>query len=315
MVTGPSDAGRRLGLTAMRAFAEIMRTGSATAAGRVMGLSQPAISRVISQMEADIGFELFYRDKGRLVPTKDGLALIDEVELGLAGIARVQGLIRDISTHAVGEIRLMAPPSFVEGLLPGLIAAFMARFPRVRVSIDSRSIPTIKTMLATRVVDCAFMQLPIDRDDLIAETMITSQSVCVLRADHPLARHEVLDPDSIGTHPIVSLGIASVFGRHTENAFRERGGRQNIAVECHTTSAACAMARLGIGLTIVNERLALPYLQGTLVMRPFRPLLVHEYAFVVSAQSRMSRLVEAFREEARLYFADEGATGVTRPDT
>lgn len=292
----------RLGLTALTAFSEIMRTGSATGAARVLGLSQPAISRLIARMERDIGFELFYRDKGRLVPTQDGLMLADEVELALAGVARVQGLVRDISTHSIGEIRLIAPPSFASGVLPGLIAAFIQRFPRVRFSLDSRSIPTTKTMLATRVVDCAFMRLPLDRDDLVAETMVSSGSVCVLREDHPLAALPVLDALSIGDAPIVTLGTASVFGRQIDQAFREHGRRQNVAAECHTTSAACGLARAGIGIAVLNELLVRPYVRAPLTTRPFLPNFTHDYAFVVSAQSKLPRLIEEFRDEARRYF-------------
>ena len=308
MTEAPARLPRGVGLTALTAFSEIMRTGSGTAAGRVLGLSQPAISRMIARMERDIGFELFYRDKGRLVPTKDGLALADEVELALAGIARVHGLVRDISTHSVGEIRMIAPPSFASGVLPGLVAAFMKRFPRVRVSIDSRSIPTTKTMLATRVVDCAFMRLPIDSDDLIAETMIRSGSVCVLRQDHPLAGLPTLGPAQIADAPVVTLGTATVMGRQIEQLFREQGRRQNIVAECHTTSAACALAGHGIGIAILNELLARPYARAPLVTRPFLPNLLHEYAFVVSAQTRLPRLLQEFREEARLFFgAGSGA--------
>jgi DNA-binding transcriptional LysR family regulator len=299
----PTEVGSRLGLGPMRAFAEIMNTGSVTAAARVLGMSQPAVSRMIAEMERDIGFELFYRDKGRLVPTKDGLMLADEVELALAGVARVRGLIRDISSHSVGEVRMIAPPSFVEGVLPGLIASFMTKFPGVRISIDSRSIPTTKTMLATRVVDCAFMRLPLERDDLIAEKMTTSSSGCVLLDSHPLAARTTLTPGLIGDAPLVSLGLVSPHGRQIEQIFRDRNLRPNIVVECHTTSAACAMARNGIGIAILNEMLARSYMHGGLVYRPFEPSLINEYAFVTSAQTRMSRLVEAFRDEARSFFS------------
>jgi DNA-binding transcriptional LysR family regulator len=285
------------------AFSEIMRTGSATAAGRVLGLTQPAVSRLLARMEQDIGFELFYRDKGRLVPTKDALALADEVELALAGVARVQAVVRDISTHAVGEIRMIAPPSFASGVLPGLIARFMQRFPSVRVSIDSRSIATTKTMLATRVVDCAFMRLPIDRDDLLSETVVSSGTICVLHRDHPLAAFPTLDAATIADAPLVSLGTDSQIGRQIDERFRDVGYRRNIAVECHTTSAACALAGHGIGIAIVNELLARPYVQAPLVVRPFRPDLTHDYALVVSAHSQISRLLEAFRNEARDHFA------------
>jgi DNA-binding transcriptional LysR family regulator len=299
----PNDLRHRFGLTALQSFSEVMRTGSATGAGRALGLSQPAISRIISQFEKEIGFELFYRDKARLIPTKDGLMLAEEVELALAGMERVRGLVRDIAAHSVGEIRIIAPPSFAEGILPGIVSLFMGKFPSVRISIDSRSIPTTKNMLATRVVDCAFMRLPVDRTDLTAEVLVRSGTVCMLRKEHPLAALKEISPQEIGSSETVSLGINTVHGRQLEHMFRVANVRQNIVAECHTTSAACALAGQGIGIAIVNELLALAYLREPLVMRPFKPELVHEYGFVTSAQSQPSRLLQEFSDIARQYFS------------
>lgn len=293
----------RFGLTALQSFAEIMRTGSTVGAGRALGLSQPAISRVISQFEKEIGFELFYRDKARLIPTKDGLALAEEVELALAGIERVRGLVRDIASHSVGEIRVIAPPSFAEGVLPAIVSAFSAKFPSVRIAIDSRSIPTTKTMIATRVVDCAFMRMPVDRNDLNCEVMVRSGTVCMLHRTHKLAEFAEIGPTDIGTFPTVSLGVTTPQGRRLEEIFKAAGVRRNIVAECHTASAACALAREGMGITIVNELLARAYLRAPLIMRPFKPEFVHEYAFVTSAHSQPSRLLQEFRDVAKQQLA------------
>src|SRR5690242_16206591 len=103
-------------LRALETFAEIVRSGSATAAGRNLGMAQPAVSRLLAQLEAEVGFELFYRDRGRLVPTKDALTLAEEVGLALTGFARIDSLIRDIAASATGELRVVAPPSFSEGI-------------------------------------------------------------------------------------------------------------------------------------------------------------------------------------------------------
>lgn len=298
-----NDLRYRFGLTALQSFAEVMRTGSATGAGRALGLSQPAISRIVSQLEDEIGFELFYRDKSRLIPTKDALTLAEEVELALAGIERVRGLAKDIATHAVGEIRVIAPPSFAEGVLPAIVSAFMQKFPSVRVAIDSRSIATTKTMLATRVVDCAFMRLPVDRSDLSTEVMVRSGTVCIFHKSNPLASRETIGPEDLRAAALVSLGINTAHGRQLEEIFRSADVRQRIVAECHTTSAACALARQGIGVAILNELLARAYLRAPLIMRPFKPNFIHEYALVTSAQSQPSRLLQEFRDVAFRHFA------------
>ncbi|MDH7975484.1 LysR family transcriptional regulator [Sphingomonas sp. AR_OL41] len=298
-----------IGLRALRSFAEIIRTGSATAAGRNLGMTQPAVSRIIAQLETSVGFELFYRDRGRLVPTKDALLLAEEVELALAGLERVNSLVRDIGVSATGELRVVAPPSFTEGLLPEMVAGFLARNPGVRFNLDSRSVDTTKAMIATRVADCGFMKLPIDERDLDAETLVTSGSVCVLLADHPLAARATLSPADLHHERLVLLGSGRQWRAQVDQAFAQFRLRPNVAIETHTHGSACALAASGVGIAIVNALLARSYIRAPLVVRPFAPPIIHEYAFVTSALSRPSRLTLAFRDEARRYFAAEAVAG------
>ena len=293
-----------IGLRALRSFAEIMRTGSATAAGRNLGMTQPAVSRIIAHLEASVGFELFHRDRGRLVPTKDAVTLAEEVELALAGLERVKSLIHDISVSATGVLRVVAPPSFSEGLLPDMVAAFSTRYPGVRFNLDARGIDTTKAMIATRVVDCGFMKLPIDGIDLEAETLVSSGSVCVLPEDDPLAEHAILTPALLRGRPLVLLGSGRQWRAQVDQAFAQFGLRPTVAIETHTHGSACALASRGIGIAIVNTLLAKSYIRAPLVERPFDPPIVHEYAFVTSALSRPSRLTLDFKEEARRFLSD-----------
>lgn len=304
-MTAARRSAASLGVRALGTFAEVIRTGSATVAGRNLGMTQPAVSRIIAQLEANVGFELFYRDRGRLIATKDGLALAEEVELALAGLRRVDSLVSDIATSAVGELRVVAPPSFAEGLLPEIVAAFLERFPGVRFSLDSRTTETAKAMIATRVVDCGFMKLPVDDSDLRCEPLMANGSVCVLAAGHPLARHATLNPELLADQPLILLGSGRQWRVQVDEAFAGYRLRPRVAIETHTHGSACALAARGVGIAIVNERLAHSYLRDPLVARAFTPPIMHEYAFVTSALSQPSRLAREFHDQARALLAGQ----------
>ncbi len=300
-----SSDGPDFGLRALRAFHAIVKTGSVTAAATDMGLTQPAVSRLLAQFEQTIGFDLFYREKGRLVPTPDGLLLFDEVELALSNMERVRALARDIAEFQVGQLRLVAPPSFAEGVLPDIIDRFLSRFPKVHLTIDSRSVEAAKTLIATRAVDGGFLKLPLDRPDLTSVPVVSSGTVCVLPCDHPLTAHTWLDPLALKGVPLVLLGLGRLSRSHIDAAFAKAGVRPEVRVETHTIGSACALAARGIGVAIVNEMLARSYLDDRLLMRPFRPDLRHEYAFVTSAMVAPPRLALAFLVDARHYFTHE----------
>lgn len=299
---------RDVDLRALRIFAATVRHGTVTAAGREFGLTQPATSRLLAQLERDIGFELFLRDRGRLVPTPDAMLLFEEVELALGGVDHVQELAADIARFRVGRLRLVAPPSFSEGVLPEIFAAFLARFPGVHLSIDSRSVETSKAMIATRAVDGGFIKLPIDHPDLAGETVVTSGSVCVLRRDHRLAREPHLDPVRLRGEPLVLLGFGRASRAQVDSVFANAGVLPDVRIDTHTIGSACALAARGLGVAIVNALLARPYLRDGLVALPFRPELRHEYAFVSAAVPGPTRLAREFLVETKAWFARSGAT-------
>ncbi len=289
-----AGARRPIRLRAMRTFQAILQLGSVTAGARALGLTQPAASRMLAQLEQDLGFELFYRDRGRLIPTQDGLLLYEEVERALDNVDRVQELARDISDFRVGHLRLVAPPSFLEAVLPDVIADFLDRYPRVHLSIDSHGVETAKSMIASRAVDAGFVKLPLNRDDLDSRTVLVSQTACVLPADHPLAVLPEIKAQDLKNTPLVMLGQGRRFRSQVEAAFAEAGVIPRICVETHTVASSCALAARGVGVAIVNERLAKAYVRDQTVLRRFNPDILHEYAFVVSSSVKPSRLAEEF---------------------
>jgi len=110
-------------------------------APRQLGLSQPTVSRLIAQLEREIGFRLFNRVKDRLVATPQAQMLFEEVDIALMGIERVQTLVRDVNEMNTDQLRIVAPPSFAEGPQVPIISEFMKAHPKVGVSLDSRTRP------------------------------------------------------------------------------------------------------------------------------------------------------------------------------
>ena len=288
------DARHPIRLRALRIFSAIVRLGSVTAAAHKHGVSQPAASRLLAQLESDVGFELFHRDRGRLFLTADGLLLHQEVERALDNVERVQSLARDISSFRVGHLRLVAPPSFLEAILPDLITRFLAQYPQVHLSIDSHGVEVAKAMIASRAVDAGFVKLPHNRADLHAETVLESETACVLHHSHPLAANATIDAGDLRGVPLILLGQGQRFRGQVEGALADAGVVPRVKVETHTIASACALAARGVGIAIVNETLAKAYVRDGTVLRRFTPGIRHEYAFATSTGAEHNRLAEAF---------------------
>ncbi len=104
----------RLNLRQIEAFRAAFQTGSMTAAGDLMGITQPAISRLIRDLEAEIAIRLFDRTGGRITPTPDAVALFREVERSFHGLDRISRAAAELRGRREGALRIAASvaPSF-----------------------------------------------------------------------------------------------------------------------------------------------------------------------------------------------------------
>ncbi len=300
----------KLSLRAFESFRETFATGSVTAAADRIGITQSAVSRFIAQLERNIGFSLFYRDKGRLMPTSEAQILYDEVDLAFGSLDRLQGLLYDIAHYNAGQIRVVAPSGISHGVLAEILELFLELYPKVRVSVDSRDVAMALSMVATRAADCGYAKIPIARNDLDAEVLTVDETVCVIRADHPLARHDVLTPKLIGSTPLIMLGFGTTFRSDINKAFRDDSTVPNVRVETRTVASACAYAAKGLGLTLVNSLFVGENFPLGLVARRFEPSILNEYAFISSSLAPRSRLAEALLEVSRAYFSRRAAEKV-----
>ena len=129
------------------AFRAVFQTSSMTAAGALMGITQPAVSRLIRDLEAEMALTLFDRSAGRLTPTPDAVALFREVERSYQGLDRVAHAAAELGRRREGELRIAASvaPSFY-GLPAGADP--------LPVSVAGRTVVLAHSFLAGGVGPC-----------------------------------------------------------------------------------------------------------------------------------------------------------------
>jgi DNA-binding transcriptional LysR family regulator len=291
----------KVNIRCLEAFRETMRSGSATAAARKLGISQPAISRLLTQCEEQVGFDVFHRENGRLIPTPEASILLEAVDSALNGLGRVAQMAENISAFRVGELRIVAPPSLVEGPLARSIASFMALYPDVRVTIDPRDLDTARELVVGRSYDLGFYP-PGVHPGLRYEKFITTETVCVLPQDHPLATLETIRPADLKGQALVLTGKGRYSRVLVEEAFQRANVYPEVRLETHTIGSACIFASLGVGIAIVNELMAGSYLGHGVAIRRFRPRIPHDYAFMTAENVPLPRAAQAFIAHCRTSF-------------
>lgn len=300
-----STVNLNINIKSLEAFKAIIQTGSATAAAKQLGLTQPAISRLLALLEEHVGFQLFYREKGRLIPSDEALALIKEVELTLTSVERISLLAQNIFKSNLGLLKIVAPNSFIAGPLANVVAGFIKEHPQVNISLDTNTPELAREIVARRSADCGFIQLPENHPGLVSESIITSGTVCAISKNHRLATFKKIQPSDLQNESLILLGKGRYSRQQIESIFRQKNIRMSIKIETHTVAIACTFAKKNVGIAIVNELLAKQYEADGLVLVPFSPKIKHEYGFITSAHAPMNRLTQSFYHYCKSYFNSE----------
>src|SRR5262249_17334821 len=151
-----------MNLKRLQAFRAVFEATSVTLAAERLHTTQPAVSRLISDLETELGLALFTRRNRRLVPTFEGQAFYREAERAFAAVDQIVDIARDIRTLKGAHLRIAAPMIAAFGILPAAIEAFLAAHPQVRLSLDTKDIRDIADWVATGPVDLGVTLMPFE---------------------------------------------------------------------------------------------------------------------------------------------------------
>lgn len=255
----------------LEVFRAIMESGSITTAARRLHVTQPAISKMLSQAEDRLGYQFFIRDHGRLTPTVEARALLPEVMKALAANESVQRFAEDLRSSRSGLVTIAAVPSICTSILPSTIRLFREGRPDVSVVLKSMGNHDVIALVAERGVDLGFVLLPLEDTQTLFRDIWASDLQCILPLGHPLATLKRINPQDLVGFPFVSLSRDRPLGMLIESAFAEAKQRHVIAVEVTQSATAVALVRAGAGIAVLDGFSLMSDSGVGLITRPFVP--------------------------------------------
>ncbi len=296
----------KFSLRQLEAFQAVAHSGSVTQAARKLGVSQPAVSRLLSDFTATVGFDLFTREGGTLRPTSEARYLLAEVNRVFEGLRHLDDLRRDLSERRAGHLRIACLPGFATSHLPGVLAAFLAERPGVTVTLEPDRPERILEWIIGQQYDCGitdgFTSHPATESlDLAIRT------VCILPPGHPLAERDRIGPADLAGEKIIHTRRDSRFFRRVAQAFAGAGVALNSWIEVRQFTTACTIVASGSGASVVSALDAEQFRDRGLVIRPFLPEIHHRITVLrpVSGDRPVLALdfLESFIHSLRPYLA------------
>ncbi len=287
----------------IEAFRTVMACGTTTRAAEILRVSQPAVSRLLADLERSTRLRLFERGKGRIRPTGEGLAFYDEVQRAFIGLERLSYAAENIRSFASGSLRVASLPVLGHTFLPRVVAAFCRDFPGISVLLHIRSSEAVKDLVAAGQFDIGFAADEIDWAGVEARVFVAPEAVCLLPADHPLAARDKLAPQDFADARFISLASEDAARRRIDRLFEKTGVRRRIVVETQYSVTICNLVRQGVGVSLVNP-LALEGLDRTgLAVVPFRPRVHFRTLLITPPKGIRSQIAIAFITHAHRQLA------------
>lgn len=288
----------RLNLQQLSAFLTLADNGSFGDAAEALGVSQPALSRTIQQIENRLGTRLFDRDtrKLRLTPAGERLE-----PLARRLVREYQSVFTEFDDFVAGRqglVRIAALPSVAAMLLPGAIARFRERQPDVRIQIwEDVGTPVHRAVLEGRA-DIGLATPPNMASDLRYRALLRDEVVLVCRTDDMLARRDEHDWAVFASRAFVIPSPETGLRTLIDQALEKASVHAEPLFNCKQPTTIGALVNAGVGIAALS-RLTLAQLDSpTLAYRKLRnPTVARSIGVVTHAARSLAPATRLFLKE------------------
>jgi len=279
----------------IQAFRLVMRHGSITTAAQALNVSQPAVSRLIAELERSLGFPLLIREGGKITPTAEAIEFEREVDHMFFGLERLGQIAREIKELRRASLYIATMPMVSFDILPRALKGFLSKHEGIRVTHNVHTSARIVDLVSSRQIELGIAQTHVKRRDVDILGSYRTYCVCVLTHDHPLAGREKLTPADLQEEKMVALAHHTLTANYVTRAFAEANIQPDVTVESQPSYAACSLAAAGLGVAIVDS-MTVGVFRDVLNIIPFEPKIPFDFHLIKPVGVKLSRAAEAFAD-------------------
>ena len=292
-------------IRALRYFVELVREMSFTRASEKLFVTQPTISKMIRNMEEELGQPLLNREGHSFTLTDSGQVLFARGQLILAQMQQLEAELADLQSLQHGRLALGIPP-MVGHVYADLIRAYRSRYPKVELSIVEYGGRRIEQAVLEGELDLAITMLPTREEGVLSALELDCYPIQVVLPDLPrwCGGSEIRLAD-MQEDPFLLYTQAFTLSERLEQACQQAGFVPQVAARSSQWDFLTAMVRSGMGVAFLPEPICRRLTPDGLVLRPLLPELSWRLGVIWPAKRYLSRTAEAWLALCR----EQGARG------
>ncbi|RZI78619.1 MAG: LysR family transcriptional regulator [Variovorax sp.] len=268
-------------LRQLRVFRAVAENRNFSRAGDQIGLTQPAVSRSIVELEGQLGLKLLDRTTREVALTEAGHSLAARLDRLLDELEQTLLDVQGMSNARRGKVRVASSPTLSANLMPACIAACARDEPDIELVLLDRIQQDVLDSVRAGEVDFGVVIEPASQDDLACETILEDPFCLVLPPGHRLAGRKQVRWSALDGEAMVLLDHASGSRRLIDQALAQHGARCVIQQQVGHPTTAFRMVEAGIGISVMPALAVPPAGLRSLEVRPLTPrveravMLVH----------------------------------------
>lgn len=285
----------------IEAFRAVMLTNSMTDAAQLLNVTQPAVSKILTQLERELGFSLFQRRQGALRPTNEAHILYAEVKRSYTGLESLIRVARRVRHRSGGNLRLAVLPTFSAGFLPRVVRRLYAGDDRMQLSIQNYNSEEIVDLVASGLCDLGFAMTPVDPARVRTGPVMSLPSFLILPPGHRLADAGRVSVRELDGETFIATSEGTSSRLRNDALFASMNVARELLVEARWSVTIAELVRAGLGCSIIDGFTALNYVDKGCVVKPLKERLDFTFVYATPLTDGVSsparRFIELFRAE------------------
>jgi len=281
-------------LRQIEVFHAVYSCGSMTNAAAKLSVSQPSVSKVLAHAEQQLGYRLFDRVKGKLIPTPEAHQLFKHVRAVYVDVDRLRHVAKNLKASSAGRIRVASTPAFGLEILPRAIATFREQHPDAVFEIETLHLDEIHHALQESRIDIGLAFDPSRQPGIKRKKLARSRFVVLAPDTAEFEGKTSLSINDLSGRPFIGLNGRGPLGQLLLKSLESGDVEPSVVAWTETYHIAKALVASGAGITIADEITAQSTLGGNVVKIPLEPAIKFDIALLQLADTPLSLVTKRF---------------------
>ena len=283
----------------LRYFLTVVREEGLNRAAEVLHITQPTLSRQLSQLEKEVGVTLFHRGAKKITLTNEGILLRRRAEEILSLVDRTEQELREQDEQVEGRVVIGGGELAAMQELPEIIGSFRKKYPLVTFDIFTGNADLVKEQMEKGLIDIGVLLEPIDMDKFDFIRLNGKEQWGVLmRPDDPLAEKEVISAKDLENEPLILPRRTNVQNELTNwlgDSFQE----SQVLFTSNLSTNGALMVQSGLAYSLVIEGSVPFWDKDKITFRPLSPQLTANSVLAWKKQQPFSLAATKFIQHMR----------------